>query len=142
MTQAEKIKESIRKMGSKGEIKDKIHIVEGAKNYSYATIFGKYLDDNVKEVAIEEPYLSQHFQVCNLVMFCELVVSKCRNLRFIKVTTKRDEAANSEQPKWFQSVTESLAKHNVCLQFELVDGLHDRQVKSCKLQVSRLVKNN
>lgn len=129
MTQAEKIKESIRQRGTQGVIKDKIHIIDGARNFSYATIFGKYLDDDVREVAIEEPYLSQHFQMCNLVMFCELLVSKCRNLHFIKVTTKKDDASNADQAKWFQSVTESLAKHNVCLQYELVDSIHDRQVK-------------
>lgn len=134
MTQAEKIKESIRKWGSKGEIKDKIHIAEGAKNYSYATIFGKYLDDNVWEVSIEEPYLSQFFQMANLVLFCELLVSKCRNLRFIKVTTKRDDSNITEQSKWIETVTESLGSHNVVLQYDLVDSIHDRQVKSLKLQ--------
>ncbi|XP_070501859.1 MIT domain-containing protein 1-like [Chironomus tepperi] len=128
LTQAEKLKQLIQSWGSKGEIRDKIHIPENATNFGYDRIFGKYLTDEVEEILIEEPYIKDFYQLMNLVMFCELAVSKCRNLKCIKVTTNKDPNPNSEQNKGFSSLTESLYKHGICLFVDLVNNLHDRQV--------------
>lgn len=46
-------------------MKEKIHILANGTGYSYETIFGKYLDDGVREVALEEPYLREYYQVCD-----------------------------------------------------------------------------
>lgn len=128
MEQAEKMKRSIQSWGSKGEIRDKIHISENATNHGYDRIFGKYLTEDVEEILIEEPYLKDFYQLCNLVMFCELAVSSCRSLKCIKVTTNRDQSPNSEQAKGINALTESLAKHNVVLYTDYTTSLHDRQV--------------
>lgn len=128
LTQAEKLKELIQSWGSKGEIRDKIHIPENATNFGYDRIFGKYLTEDVEEILIDEPYVKDFYQIMNLVMFCELAVSKCRNLKCIKVTTNKDSNPNSEQNKHFSTLSESLSKHNVCLYIDLVDNLHDRQI--------------
>jgi hypothetical protein len=128
MEQAEKLKKAVQSWGSKGEIRDKISITEGAINYGYDRIFGKYLTDDVEEVLIEEPYLRDHYQLCNLVIFCELAVSKCNKLKCIKVTTNRDPKPNSEQLRDLKSLSDSLAKHNVVLYTDIIDNLHDRQV--------------
>lgn len=127
--QAEQIKKSILQWGSKGEIRDRIHIPEGATNFGYDRIFGKYLTAEVEEILVEEPYLKDFYQLCNLVMFCELAVSNCRNLKCIKVTTNMDSSSNAEQSKGLNSLSESLLKHsNICLYVDLVTSLHDRQV--------------
>lgn len=128
MEQAEKLKKSILSWGSKGEIRDKIHIAEGSSNYGYDRIFGKYLTDGVEEILVEEPYLKDYYQLCNLLIFCELAVTQCRNLKCIKVTTNRDQSPNSEQTKHMTSITESLAKQNVILYVDYATNLHDRQV--------------
>lgn len=128
MDQAEKLKKSIQSWGSKGEIRDKIHITDGATGYSYDRIFGKYLTDEVEEILVEEPYVKDYYQVCNLLIFCELALSKCRNLKCIKVTTNKDPNANSEQEKNINLIAESLAKHNVSLYVDYLSILHDRQV--------------
>lgn len=60
---ARKLKEQILKWSIRGEIKDKIHIVENSKGHSYKSVFGKYLNDAVKEILLEEPYLREYFQV-------------------------------------------------------------------------------
>jgi hypothetical protein len=60
---AEQLKDDVLKWSSRGEIKDKICILEGAKNYGYERIFGKYLNEDVKEILIEEPYVKEHYQV-------------------------------------------------------------------------------
>lgn len=128
MEQAEKLKKSIQSWGSKGEIRDKIHIPEGATNYGYDRIFGKYLTDAVEEILIEEPYLKDHYQICNLVMFCELAVSNCRNLKCIKVTTNKDPNKASDQMKSLSNLADSLEKHNISLYSDFTTSLHDRQI--------------
>ena len=128
MEQAEKLKKSIQSWGSRGEIRDKIPIAEGSTNHGYESIFGKYLTDDVEEILIEEPYLKDFYQLCNLLIFCELAVSKCRNLKCIKLTTNKDPSPNSEQTKHINSITESMAKHNVVLYTDYTTNLHDRQV--------------
>ena len=61
-------------------------------------------------------------------MFCELAVTKCRSLRCIKLTTKKDGRPESEQIKGLSQLTVSLKEHNVNLIVEYVENLHDRQV--------------
>lgn len=63
MTRAETLKSHIKDQQRKGEIIDKIHIIANGTNYSYETIFGKYLNDAVKEISLEEPYLREYYQV-------------------------------------------------------------------------------
>lgn len=63
MQRAEEVKESIKQMTTRGEIKDKIHIMDGATGYSYKRIFEKYCTADVREILIEEPYLKDFYQV-------------------------------------------------------------------------------
>lgn len=128
MEQAEKLKKSVQSWGSRGEIRDRIHVTEGATNFGYDRIFGKYLNEDVGEILLEEPYLKDFYQLGNLVMFCELAVTNCPNLKCIKVTTNKDQTAGSEQSKHISSITESLSKHNVVLYMDYTNNLHDRQV--------------
>lgn len=37
--------------------------MESATEYGYDKVFGKYLDENVREICLEEPYIKEHFQV-------------------------------------------------------------------------------
>lgn len=63
MKRAEEIKVKIKERQSRGEMKEKIHILANGTGYSYEKIFGKYLDDGVREIALEEPYLREYYQV-------------------------------------------------------------------------------
>ncbi|XP_052896910.1 MIT domain-containing protein 1 isoform X2 [Anopheles moucheti] len=128
MNRAEQVKELVTRWKSKGVISDKIHIVEGSTGYSYSRIFGKYLTDEVHEVLIEEPYVRDHYQVCNLVMLCELVVSSCRNVKYIQLLTVKDTKTNNEQGRAFETLKESLHKHGVKFVVEYSEHMHDRQV--------------
>lgn len=66
----------------------------------------------------------------NLVRFCELVVWKCRNLKFINVTTTPIPASNvhNEQKTAFDALMKDLETRNITLCFEFSDNLHDRQI--------------
>jgi hypothetical protein len=83
----------------------------------------------VNEIWIEEPWLKDHYQIMNLVMFCELAVTNCRNLKCVKVTTNKDSSHNSSQLHGLEQLKDNLSKsHNICLYIDLVNDLHDRQV--------------
>lgn len=114
----------VQKWSTKGEIVDKILIIDGATGYSYRRVFEKYLTPEVKEIIVQEPYLKDHYQICNLVMLCELAVSKCQNLKFISVNT----TADPKQGEGFKCLAGSLQKKGVQIAFDTVDNLHDRQV--------------
>ncbi|KAL9700724.1 hypothetical protein quinque_004165 [Culex quinquefasciatus] len=110
MARAEQVKEQITRWRSRGEIRDKIHVVEGATGYSYGRVFGKYMTDEVKEIMIEEPYVREHHQLCNVVMFCELAVSSCKALKFVKLMTVREKKNNDEQARALQILKDSVKK--------------------------------
>ncbi len=153
MTRAEQIKELYKSQISKGQIVDKRHIIENSTGNSYEAIFGKYLKDDVTEISLDEPYIREHYQVSdsskfemsntnsccsinpfflfqlvNLVKFCELVVSKCRNLRYIHVTTTKDTRDNSDQAKAFASIVKSLKNRAITMNIEFSEHIHDRQI--------------
>lgn len=60
---AEQIKLRVQRHVSQGELEQHIPIDENATGYSYSSIFGKYVNKNVKEILIEEPYLGKPYQV-------------------------------------------------------------------------------
>lgn len=70
MTRAEQIKKRISEQHSRGEIVDKIHIIANATGFGYEKIFGKYLNDSIKEVSLEEPYLREYYQVRAMSICC------------------------------------------------------------------------
>lgn len=65
MNRAEIIKSLVPPVTDRGHIVDKIFIMEGDRGYSYDTVFGKYLDNDVTEISLEEPYVREHYQVTN-----------------------------------------------------------------------------
>lgn len=65
---AEQIKKRVQKHVSQGKLVSHIPIDEGSSGHSYASIFGKYLNVDVKEVLIEEPYLVERYQVSYFVL--------------------------------------------------------------------------
>lgn len=66
--------------------------------------------------------------MCNLIRLCELVVSSCRNLKYIKVTTMQDNRHNSEQPIGFNGITESLNAKRIKFEIDYNEHIHDRQI--------------
>uniref|UniRef100_U5EU64 MIT domain-containing protein n=1 Tax=Corethrella appendiculata TaxID=1370023 RepID=U5EU64_9DIPT len=128
MKRAEEVKEQISSWSSRGEICDKIHILDNSTGYCYERIFGKYLNLDVKEILVYEPYLREHYQVQNLTMLCELAVKKCKNLKFIKCMTTRDARSTTEQSKGLKLLTENLTAHKIQMEIEYLETLHDRQV--------------
>ena len=85
---AEKLKTLVREQKEAGTFHEKIHILEGAIGYSYKRVFGKYLEENVTEVNVQDPYVRNIHQIYNFLRFCELLVSK-GTVRTVKLLTGR-----------------------------------------------------
>lgn len=69
MGRAEQLKSMLSDVKSRGHVVDKICIMEGDSGYGYDRIFAKYLDSNVTEITLEEPYIREHYQVKKLFIF-------------------------------------------------------------------------
>lgn len=129
MARAEELKRHLPNV--QGKVIDKIFIMEGDTGKSYDSVFGKYLDKDVTEVKLDEPYLREHYQITNLVRFCELLVMKCRNLKWISVTTSLKDEDNSKTDH--KAAIDDLAKSlkslkQITLEVQYSENLHDRQI--------------
>lgn len=69
-------------------------------------------------------------QLINFVRFCELVVAKCRNLKFITVTTVKDphSARAADQVNAFNAMTADLKNRSIAFSVDYSEQLHDRQI--------------
>lgn len=127
MKRAEFIKRNINKLKEEGKYTEQLHIEDNSLEHSYDRVFGRFLDEDVSNVKIEDSYIRSFHQVQNLVRFCELVVKKCKNIKSIDLLTTKD-ANNTEQEKWLNLLKQNLSSHRVELHINFSNTLHDRQV--------------
>ncbi|KAL0109918.1 hypothetical protein PUN28_013514 [Cardiocondyla obscurior] len=104
-----------------------IKIESGSTGYGYTSVFGRFLDDNITYVDIEDPYIRTSHQCQNLVRLCELIVQKCRVLTRISLLTTYEQQ-EAEQISRLAELKESLASRNISFNFSFNEELHDRQI--------------
>ena len=126
MNRAELIKDKITKLKEEGKYHEQIAIENNSTGNSYVTLFGRFLNEDVTYVKIEDPYIRAHHQCQNLVRFCELLVSKCKSLKQVKLITTRD--SNPNQQNWLGDLRKNLATHGVDMDVSYSGTLHDRQI--------------
>ena len=109
----------------------KVRIENDSEGHSYETLFGRFFESDVIEVAIEDPYIRAHHQIINLLRLCELMVKKCPDLKTVIVRTSRDPQNPSEQANKFEEINKSLSKRGkgVGLKVEFSETMHDREIK-------------
>jgi hypothetical protein len=61
-------------------------------------------------------------------MFCEFIVSQCKNLKYIKVITTKDTKPQSDQRNGFAAFEENLKSHSITFYVEYSNSMHDRQI--------------
>lgn len=62
-------------------------------------------------------------------MLCELIVSKCRIIKYIKVVTIKDPKPSSDQEKALNILSNSLSsEQNIVLDIDYSDTIHDREI--------------
>lgn len=125
MNQAEKLKRIIEKLKQEGNFHEQFHIESDSIGHSFESIFGRFLDEDVDYVEIEDPYIRLYHQCQNLVRFCELLVKKCKKIQTIKLLTVKH---NVEQAKWLNDIFSNLKEHKISLNITYSTTLHDRQI--------------
>lgn len=128
MTRAEQLKKLLSTV-VQGAVVKQIIIREGDTGYGYETVFGKYLNNDVTMVQLEEPYIREHYQILNLLRFCELLAMRCGNLQLVLVTTIKDERPNADQTTAFEAIAKSLMDtKRAKMEVRFSENLHDRQI--------------
>jgi len=126
MNRAEFIKKYVEKEKDAGKYHEKIEISDNSKGNSYKKILGRFLDEYVTKVVVEDPYVRNVHQVYNFLRLCELLVSSCSNLKHIHLLTGKDPG---NQQEGLQELVQSLKKNNVTLCIEYSSTLHDREIR-------------
>jgi len=119
----------IRKDKEAGKFHEHLKIQAGSSGYGYETLFGRFLDDEVNVIEVDDPYIRSHHQVVNFLRCCELFVKKCSRLQEIKLKTSYDEHNKNEQENKFKELGNSLMKRKITLKVEYSSTLHDREIR-------------
>ncbi len=77
-----------------------IHIKDGERGHSYASVFQRCLDGNVEWVEVDDPYIRARHQVHNFVRFCELTVKSCKRLKCIRLATGTGDSRSQSEVSW------------------------------------------
>lgn len=64
MNRAEKIKKIVLHQKETGLFHEQVHIENNSTGHSYKTLFGRFLDEDVDFVLVEDPYIRSYHQVC------------------------------------------------------------------------------
>ncbi|XP_072945531.1 MIT domain-containing protein 1-like [Epargyreus clarus] len=128
MNRAEGIKRLILKNKEEGKFHEQVIIQDNSTGHSYKTLFGRFLDDDVQYVAVEDPYIRSFHQCQNFLRLCELLVKSCSNLQLIELVTSKDNRTDKDQRQWLAELTEDLRKYRVQLVVKFSETLHDRQI--------------
>lgn len=82
MNRAEAIKKLVLQQKEAGQFHEQVHIENNSTGHSYKTLFGRFLDEDVQYVVVEDPYIRNFHQVCiyfllfysgNTQCFCKVV---------------------------------------------------------------------
>lgn len=107
-----------------------LDIRHGDTGYSYDNLFAEYLD-GAKDIELQEPYLSNIYQLQNLTRFAEMIV-KLGTCKKFSLTTKICESIEDTQR--FQTALEqlkaALADMGVEFEYTFSDLIHARFIQS------------
>uniref|UniRef100_A0A0R3RHH0 MIT_C domain-containing protein n=1 Tax=Elaeophora elaphi TaxID=1147741 RepID=A0A0R3RHH0_9BILA len=104
-------------------------IEDGTIGFGYDTVFSDGIDERLKSVIIDEPYLRNKSQIINFIAFCELLVSGAPNLREIVLCTQVEQTALHEL--WLQlgQLRTDLMLRDIVLKVKCSGTMHDREIR-------------
>nr|XP_021186197.2 MIT domain-containing protein 1 [Helicoverpa armigera] len=128
MNRAETIKKLVLQQKEAGQFHEQVHIENNSTGHSYKALFGRFLDEEVRYVSVEDPYIRSFHQCQNFLRLCELLVRSCTNLQLIELITSKDGRSEGDQREWFVNLSNDLAKYKIKLIVQYSETLHDRQI--------------
>ncbi|XP_032671487.1 MIT domain-containing protein 1-like isoform X2 [Odontomachus brunneus] len=127
LDRAEKVRKFIHMKKLTGSYRESTKIESGSIGHSYASVFGRFLDNTVTFIDIEDPFIRTFHQCQNLVRLCELAVQKCCTLSRISLLTTYD-SENTNQIIRLAELKESLMSRKISFDFSFSETLHDRKI--------------
>ncbi|XP_059531401.1 MIT domain-containing protein 1 isoform X2 [Myotis daubentonii] len=113
-----------------GKYHKQIKIEENATGFSYESLFQEYLNETVREVWIEDPYIRHTHQLYNFLRFCEMLIKKPCKVQTIHLLTSLDEGfGKAQQISGLEEIKASLRNHGVLLELEYSSSIHDREIR-------------
>ncbi|XP_038063402.1 MIT domain-containing protein 1-like [Patiria miniata] len=129
MDRAEKIKQHVEKEKEAGKYHEQIHIAADSTHNSYSRTFGRFLDEFVTEVHVEDPYIRNPHQCYNFLRLCELLLGGKTKVKRISLLTGQDQGTAQQQEARFEELKRSLAEYSVTLDISYSSTLHDREIR-------------
>ncbi|XP_015607699.1 MIT domain-containing protein 1-like [Cephus cinctus] len=128
MDRAEKIKTLVEERKAIGNYREHKKVEDGSTGNSYATLFGRFLDETVTHIQIEDPYIRLPHQCQNLVRLCELAVQMCKSLsRVTLITTRHPDDAKNQLARLME-LKGNMQSRLITFEFSFSDTLHDRKI--------------
>ena len=128
LDRSEKVQEIVSKEKENGKYHEHIKIEANSTGNSYNSLFGRFLDEAVTTVWVEDPYIRAHHQIVNFLRLCELCVKNCPNMTRISLMTAKDSNEKEQESK-LEELQRSLAKEKIVLNWEFSTTLHDRELR-------------
>uniref|UniRef100_A0A8C4X0D9 MIT, microtubule interacting and transport, domain containing 1 n=1 Tax=Eptatretus burgeri TaxID=7764 RepID=A0A8C4X0D9_EPTBU len=130
MDRAEQIKQQVCKEKEAGKYHEQIKIPDNGIGYSYSKLFQPYLDNTLKEVWVNDPYIRQIHQITNLQRFCEMLLKGPAKVKIINLLTTQDDMRHTkEQTNSLEELRKSLQNYGVILNIKYSNTLHDREIR-------------
>ncbi|XP_013400958.1 MIT domain-containing protein 1-like [Lingula anatina] len=127
MDRAEKVKQHIEAEKEAGRYHEQMKIENNSTGNSYEKVFGRFFDEQVTVVEVEDPYIRSNHQVLNFVRFCELIVKSKSKVQTICLTTGQDQGKGQEEK--LSELVKNLEKYNMTLKVTYSASLHDREIR-------------
>ena len=108
-------------------------LMHGDIGYDYETLYKDYLT-GAKVIQLEEPYLSMHYQMGNLVRFVEMLfkIGDCRSLTIYTKPCERSEDTEKVRQQ-LQQLSDTIADMETTdmhIDFKFDDTMHDRCIRT------------
>jgi len=130
-------KEKLEVAKQSGKYFEQIKIEYDSTGFSYATIFDRFLDNNVTSITVEDPFIREKHQILNFDRFCDLCIKKCSNLQNIELVTnphqKQKDRQIQDMSKYLDTryleLKGKFLQRNVTLSWTFDPHLHDREIR-------------
>ncbi|KAK3599537.1 hypothetical protein CHS0354_006672 [Potamilus streckersoni] len=131
MDRAEQLKKQVEEEKAAEIYHEQIHIEDNSTGHSYQQLFGRFLDENLTEIDIDDPYVRSTPQIYNLLRFCEMVIKSKAQVKLIRLLTgsENEHGQNMSQKDKLGELARSLKNFKVTLEVSYSDTLHDREIR-------------
>lgn len=128
LDRAEAVKGIIQQLKESGQFHEMLHISLNSTGHGYNSVFGRFLDNDVSIVIIDDPNIKTKDQCLNFLRLIELLVTKCTFLSRIELMTSKDTSGNSKQGQAFNEIINDLKNYKVELSISYSEAIKESRI--------------